>query len=476
MRETRASSRNKMRIPCKITAVLMACCLTMFFAITCHAELKSLRQGVYAEKVRIVLEGDQEPLYKIRVFGQSLLVTFNAPAQKQKLVQKDALLKEVSLAPLSKDKNSSSLMISFNGEVPAYKVTKLQKPFRLVFDFTRPGIFKRTSKVRDGISYTAQGMYLGVGVPVRTHLLRISPRYRLAPLLGEDGTIKRTSLTNMVRRYRPLAAVNASYFDKEIWVVGNLVVNGKVISLEHIPRTALVIDQNNNPAIRRGTFYTGNVIRPDGQSMPLSGINRMRVTNDLILYNEYYDARTGTNKHGLEVRLEKGRATEIKTEGNMIIRPGTEILSGHGTAKAFLQKIKQGDRVILRHGFNIRDMEKARHVVGAGPLLLREGRSCVTVDEEEIPGDIAYGRSPRTALGLTADGSVLLLVVDGRSAISKGMTLYELADFLRQEGAVTAMNFDGGGSSEMIIGKNIVNVPSDGGERTIRVGLGVFPR
>ena len=116
----------------------------------------------------------------------------------------------------------------------------------------------------------------------------------------------------------------------------------------------------------------------------------------------------------------------------------------------------------------------AKHVIGAGPLLVNEGVNSVESSSEDIAADIAQGRAPRTAIGIRADGTILIVVVDGRSSISAGMTLNELADYMVKLNANKAMNFDGGGSSEMVLNGEVVNVPSDGQERPIRVALGVF--
>ena len=67
-------------------------------------------------------------------------------------------------------------------------------------------------------------------------------------------------------------------------------------------------------------------------------------------------------------------------------------------------------------------------------------------------------------------------MVDGRSATSSGLTLEELAQYLVKLGAESAVNFDGGGSSEMVINGRIVNKPSDGRERYVSIGLGLFTK
>ena len=118
--------------------------------------------------------------------------------------------------------------------------------------------------------------------------------------------------------------------------------------------------------------------------------------------------------------------------------------------------------------------DKVTEAVGAGPCLVKNGEHYVTTVGEEFGSDVAGGRAPRTALGITKDGKALLVVVDGRSRASVGYTLLELAQFMLEQGAIEAMNLDGGGSSQMIIGNQIVNAPSDGRERRQGAGIAVI--
>jgi phosphodiester glycosidase len=105
--------------------------------------------------------------------------------------------------------------------------------------------------------------------------------------------------------------------------------------------------------------------------------------------------------------------------------------------------------------------------VGGVPMLLRDGKAT------PICGTCA--RQPRTAVGVTADGQILLVVVDGRSRRSIGVTLAQLRAIMRDLGAVTALNLDGGGSSEMVVDGKVVNQPSDGHERHITNAILILP-
>ncbi|MBU5626655.1 phosphodiester glycosidase family protein [Oscillibacter sp. MSJ-2] len=106
------------------------------------------------------------------------------------------------------------------------------------------------------------------------------------------------------------------------------------------------------------------------------------------------------------------------------------------------------------------DLQQA---VGGGPWLVKEGEVQEVEDQ----------RHPRTAVGIKEDGSILLVVADGRSSVSAGLTFVELARYMKDLGAVEALNLDGGGSSAAVV-KNpdtyaleVKNVPSDGTERPV---------
>lgn len=90
-----------------------------------------------------------------------------------------------------------------------------------------------------------------------------------------------------------------------------------------------------------------------------------------------------------------------------------------------------------------------RDAVSFGPLLIVNG------EPVEVSGT-GGGLNPRTAIGQKADGTVLLLVIDGRQANSLGASYSDLIDVFLQFGAVNAGNLDGGSSSHMIYQDEIV--------------------
>lgn len=105
----------------------------------------------------------------------------------------------------------------------------------------------------------------------------------------------------------------------------------------------------------------------------------------------------------------------------------------------------------------------ATQVYSFGPGLISEGE--ILVDENDEVGR-AMASNPRTALAQVGPLHYLFVVADGRTEESEGLSLYELAQFLKTLGATTAYNLDGGGSSAMIYQGQVVNHPTSTGRRS----------
>ena len=104
----------------------------------------------------------------------------------------------------------------------------------------------------------------------------------------------------------------------------------------------------------------------------------------------------------------------------------------------------------------------AYNVFSFGPALIIDGDISVTTKDEVGK---AKADNPRTAIGIIDELHYVLVVADGRTKKSEGLTLYELAEFMQELGAVTAYNLDGGGSSSMVFNGEIINNPTTDGKR-----------
>ena len=106
--------------------------------------------------------------------------------------------------------------------------------------------------------------------------------------------------------------------------------------------------------------------------------------------------------------------------------------------------------------------KQAWQVLSFGPVLVENGEVAVTENDEV---GMAMASNPRTAIGTVAKNHYLFVVSDGRTSESAGLSLYELANFIKSLGATNVYNLDGGGSSTMVFQGEVVNNPTTNGNK-----------
>ena len=97
------------------------------------------------------------------------------------------------------------------------------------------------------------------------------------------------------------------------------------------------------------------------------------------------------------------------------------------------------------------------------PLLIENGNLCYEyyIKYDETAPDIAQSRCQRTAVGIDAEGNLIVVVTDGRTSESKGLSIKELATFMKSKNCVQSLAGDGGGSSILCARKGMINKQSE---------------
>ncbi|MDQ7819049.1 MAG: phosphodiester glycosidase family protein [Armatimonadota bacterium] len=301
---------------------------------------------------------------------------------------------------------------------------------------------------------------------------------QIRPAVGDGQRMRRVRTTDVARRLRALAAVNANFFSPSGDPLGCLMVDGALLSEPDPQRSCAGLTDDGGVVIDR-VGWDAAVVTPDARAT-LDGVNRERGPHELILYRPPFDTSTRTNPYGAEAVVRGGVVVAVTDgRGNTAIPPDGVVISGHGRARQWiLQHLAAGTpvdvQVRLVPASGDPRWERVRHAVGGGPRLLAGGQ---LVSDEGFPATLVSLRHPRTALGILADGRIALVVVDGRQPThSLGMTLVELALELYRLGAVDGINLDGGGSSTLVAGGRLMNRPADEtGERMVPAALVVLP-
>lgn len=369
---------------------------------------------------------------------------------------------------------SSRLVLEFNYQVPEAILETGSDFFRVEIPKTYANTTERI--VIPGVIYGHQRRADSFGPNVVNYLV-ISTRYtgiEVKLALAQNRVFGSEHVSGMGERLGAIAAINGAFFASDGRPLGVIMIDGELISEPHANRTALGIGKNK--LLMDGVSMQGGVFLNDLPFATVTGLNRPRLQDELLLYSSAYGERTRTNNFGHEITVVDGTVTAI-TGGDSPIPKDGFVLSGHGIQKALLNEIRLGDelQVNLELIPNWED-EGIEQIIGGGPRLVKDGIPHITGDAELFRNDITKGRAPRTALGIMEDGRLLLVTVNGRQPnISVGMSLTELANLLLELGAVQAMNLDGGGSTTMVIRNLVLNLPSDGKERPVSNAIVILP-
>jgi hypothetical protein len=340
-----------------------------------------------------------------------------------------------------------------------------------------------TRSLSAGVDYTK--LRRDAGAPLSVHVARIHPHAAVAvrPVLSGNrvnGALERTS--EMCRRVECLIAVNGDFHHLDTHQpVGGLVAGGVMVRSPVSTHHQLSFADDNSMAA--GTFeWSARLMASDLRDVTISAVNVPRPADALVLYTPPFGPTTATNPHGAEmtikvveptgpVRIGQTSLVEIvdfqPATGNRAIPADGAILSGHGAGEVALADLwgrvengTAGRRALLR-------LEAPTGIVdsiGGSPVLVRDGRRFVGNDGSSF----VAGRHPRTLVGWTATGEVLMVTVDGRQpGASVGISLPDAADLLISLGAVEAINLDGGGSTTFVAAGEVMNRPSD---RLVRRG------
>lgn len=492
-------SMNRLRR--KVLAVLLAAMLSMPAASA--ADLTAVRYHSGSEHDRVVFDLSSMPDYRVRTSadGREVTIDFRDVSAAAKI--RRTRLDSSRIESVKYDAGQGHFLVTLRLKSGLdFQVRRLSHPARVFVDVMPKAAVKsdggsETNHRKDAGSKTApaaggEGNILPLsfdgldtrmaapGIASRTYVYwdadgKVSAYfveadkdlYAVKPVLARGRVPGLQTTSGMSDAADAVAAVNATYFAGNGDMIGLVKIDGVIAGTMYYTRSAFGLMPDGRPVFGRAS-YSGTVTL-GGETQPVSGVDAERGENNLIVYNKWYGSRTRTNEYGMEYTVRNGKVTSIQT-GNSPIPADGCVISVHGTAAEAFAGVQIGDRAVVREDLGS-PWNEAVQIMGAGPRLVEGGQVHVTAEEEEFPSDIRYGRAPRSAVAVLRNGNYLFGVVDGRQADSHGLTLTEWAKLLIKMGAVDAVNLDGGGSSDLVLGGQVQNKPSDGSERAVGSAL-----
>ncbi len=248
------------------------------------------------------------------------------------------------------------------------------------------------------------------------------------------------------RNSKPLLVTNCTFFSPERRNVNLVIDEGELVSynipsvfskedslFHYVTRSAIGIDRHRNADVA----WT------------------ITDTSGKKTYEVKYGPLTGTGKESIPdiKRLSRETANRLRSDAGPERNDAGPERGGAGPETDYA-----GSR--LRRPVRPWKMVTA---VGGGPTLITNGEINITNNEERMfSGKAINDRHPRTAMGYTSDGFLIVMAVQGRfPGLAEGATLGQEAEMLRSLGCVEALNLDGGGSSCMLVNGIETIKPSD---------------
>jgi hypothetical protein len=341
-----------------------------------------------------------------------------------------------------------------------------------------------------GVTYDREVQFTSHG-PVVSHVITAPPPlglYSLRPVLANGVIPGRETVSSMERRVSgaaTVAGINGDLFSLTDGHPTGIVMQDGVLWHRPSPdRSSIGIDSSGTLRVDRETLFS--TWQGTGPRRTLAGLNEPPAANAVSLYTPAWGAATPPQPGSFEVALSPfapalpnnqelpGVVVSTGQGGNTPIPPGGAVLVGRGTqGEKLAAEATVGGSVSVRLLLQP-DWTSVLQAIGGGPVVVKNGKVIFRSYELFTP-DQLLPRAPRTAIGQRADGKIVMLVVDGRQAgYSTGLSNYELGVAMQRLGCVTASALDSGGSSEMAFDGQVLNQPSDGGERAVKESLLIF--
>lgn len=358
------------------------------------------------------------------------------------------------------------------------RLTTQANPNQIAIDIRADNLQPHSIAWAPGLRW--QQRYISVaGQPFPVYYLQINPtQTSLRPIWTDPTTATGTApLTTIAQRWQAAAAINAGFFNRNNqYPLGAVRANNTWISGPILSRG--VVGWNDQGQVRMERLALQQTLTTaSGQRFSVLAINSGYVQAGIGLYTPAWgttyrpviESETIVTVVGDVVTAQQPAAT-IGPSG-LPIPPNGYLLALRSYATA-AQALPPGQRVTIASDLLPATMATFPNLVGGGPLLIRDRTLVLDARLEQFSAAFSVQAAPRSAIGLTASGEILLVAVHN-SPQGPGPTLAQLAQIMLQLGSTNALNLDGGSSASLYLGGRLINRSPRTAAR-VNNGIGLF--
>ncbi|MBR1776696.1 phosphodiester glycosidase family protein [bacterium] len=312
------------------------------------------------------------------------------------------------------------------------------------------------AEVEKGVKHVRMTKYYGQK-PVRINIVEISRNVNdsleIEPAIASKTLASRSKITNIADRENAIVAINGGYFKPQTGTpLGTLMINKKVYTGPIYDRVAMGIFDNGYEMAR---VQLRAEVKTNIGGLKIDNVNQPRMLSvHTIAYTPDWGVSSPDSpKYGMQIVVADGKIVKTSYESSVIPHNGFVLVG----PESKLKTIAGAKHLTLDLNINP-EWKGVNHIISGGPYLVKNGEIYVDMTEQKLTA--IGGRNPRTAIGYTRDGNLIMLTADGREGASIGLTLNELAVLMKELGCINAMNLDGGGSTVMFVNGQVVNKPA----------------
>lgn len=443
------------------------------------AQVKGIRQGKQIWGDRLVIDLDKPATWQMEAADTYTITVAGAIPPEMARAFRAApgnLITQLDVAPLS---GKTVIKIKTKGGASP-QIWSSGNPAKVVIDIRNDAMVERDVVWAPGLRWRQQYISLGANrFPVYMFVVKPNAStLALRPInTNPSSAIGIAPILATAQSQRATAAVNAGFFNRNNQLpLGAVRRDGQWISGPILGRGAMAWNEQGDLIMDR-LALSEVITTTAGQSYPVLAINSGYVQAGIGRYTSGWGATYTPivdNEVVVTVRNDAVAAKQTMGKagsGSLPIPADGYLLtfrSNSGAAGSFAQ----GAIVNLSSQSQPSAFDQYPNVVGGGPLLIRDRKVVLDPRLEGFSTNFIQGSAPRTAVGKTADGTWIIATLHDRVGGS-GPNLTETAQIMQQLGAVDALNLDGGSSSSLYLGGQLLNRQPRTAAR-VNNGIGLF--
>ncbi|HEY9806794.1 MAG TPA: phosphodiester glycosidase family protein [Candidatus Obscuribacterales bacterium] len=468
---------------------------------TPKSQLTAIRQGRQPWGDRIVIDLDRPTPWQVDQQGQTLTVTLNAtasPALIQSFQPKPTRITPGTPVPrptptapqattprpgvplkLETGQNQLALRL----EIPAGlqpQFSTLPQPHRLIIDLRPDAMVERNILWAPGLRWQQQFVTLGSSrFPVVWLSIDLrQPGLKLGPIWSNPiSLVGIAPLVQTAQQWQVAAAINGGFFNRKTQLpLGAIRQNNQWVSSPILNRGAIAWNEAGEVKIDRLTLQE-TLSTSTQQRLPILSVNSGYVQAGMARYTSLWGATyTPLTDNEIIVTVRSNQVTaqqpaEGAGKGAFPIPIDGYLLTLRAN-RAAASALPPNTVVRLDGGTIPSDFDRYTQIVGAGPLLLQNRQIVLDAKAEKFSDAFIKEKAARIVIGTNGQGTLMIAAIHNRVG-GVGPTLNETAQLVQQMGAIDALNLDGGSSTTLYLGGQILDRPPRTAAR-VHNGIGVF--